>query len=307
VNYNDLVSLQSIIDLKTSNVIDAFRCCAVVSKISLFKNYKEITQDDIDAEWGYEDISPSWEYIRRIIKISNIKWYIKNYMDVSDRIWNGDFIHGISSAGVIKTGNKSFPSLHWNCNEDVLYYIKNSPFSGNLYSFYPFYRWGNVSAFYLKSEKDSLSYLSGALATGKRKVFDGKVHASYSKKSIEIIRGYGIPVLYSSKGGKQNFISVFWPALLTPSFNDVNPWMFIYNCDKKAEEYASVLWRHYISYHKIDVGKIPHLPSKSTVQRKYGTIRNNQRLWFSNNLTQLDSKIIAELVRQANMESVNYE
>lgn len=305
--YEDLVSLKNILDIREPKGVDLFKCCAVISQIALFKNYKDITQDDIDKEWKYDEFSPSWDYIRRIIKIPNIKWYIKNHVEISDPIWNGSFIHGLGTVGNIKPKLKSFPDLEWNCNDDILHYIKNCPFSGKIYNIYPFYRWNNVSSFYLKYDVNSLSYLMGVLSTGKKKLKKGKIYACYSKQAARIIENNGIPILHRSKLKEQNLISVFWPALLSPKIYGEKPWEFIYNCDEQAEKYASILWRLYISDYKVDTGKIPYLPSKSTMQRKYGTVKDNQKLWFSSKLTQLDSKIIVEFVRQANMEGEQNE
>lgn len=269
-----------------------FPSCAVISEIVLFKGIKGLDQKTFESQWGYNSNPPSIVYIRNFIKSRNIKWYIHNFINIVDPVWNGDFIHGLSTIGNKKWRNPHFGTLEWSRNHQIHDILSECPFHGNLSKQKTtLMYWFSVPALHLKYDEKSVSFMAGVLATGKIRKRNNNIYACYNKKSAEYIRSWGIPIEYTSNTKRINLISPFWPSLFT--FNMpvcCDKWLKIKNGGYKSHIYASTLYRMYVSNY-IERNKIPYLKSRRWVYDQIGNIKDTEMFWLKSGLTQLDNRI----------------
>ena len=282
--------------LGKKNKSSQFECCSVVSDIILFNGRKGITQDSIDQKWNYDGYPPSVSTVYNLVKYKHIKWYIRNHIIVEDKIWNGDFIHGLSTCGRIKWQKKIFPSFLWTSNDWMMDILKESPFYGkitaykNEASMSALYKWCDVPALYLPYGEKSISFMAGVLATGKTMEKNGEMYANYSKLALPYIVKFGIPIEYSSPNNIYNLVSPIWPAILTDYMpSSCKKWLDIKHGGYKSEMYAPILWRMYVS-NDIQRGGIPYLNSRRWVYNHFGTIEDTEQQWLKLGLSQLDNR-----------------
>jgi len=273
-----------------------FACCSVVSEIILFNGRKGITQDSFEQKWNYEDYPPSISKVHRLVKYKHIKWYIRNHVTIDDKIWNGNFIHGLSTCGRIKWHKSTFPSLLWTSNQSLVDLLSECPFYGSIKeykneaSMSALYKWSNVPALYLPYDEKSISFMAGVLGTGTIIEKNGEIYANYSRLTLPYLLKFGIPIEYSSPNNIYNLISPIWPAILTDYMPiSCKKWLDIKHGGHKSEMYAPILWRMYVS-NDIKRGGIPYLNSRRWVYNHFGTIDNTEQQWLKLGLSQLDSR-----------------
>jgi hypothetical protein len=275
-----------------------FNVCSVFSEIVLFNGRNNIGQDKFEEIWrksNNQSYAPSLFTVFSLVKNKNIKWYIKNYINIIDKIWNGSFIHGISSCGKILWNNKSFPSFEWCGNENILDIFNNCPFYGELSEYkhkngIKRYRWINSPALCLKYDKSDISFMAGVLATGKKVIHKDKTYASYNKKTSILIESWGIPIENCTKGKKVNLISPFWPALFSMNMPLCCSYWSEINNGYMTEIYSSILWRMYVSNNIVRNG-IPYLKSRRWVYMNLGTTYETEKKWLELKLSRLDKRI----------------
>ena len=272
--------------------------CSVLSELVLFHGKKNINQDLLDELWKkkkYKGHSPALSTIKQYITTNNIKWYINNYIDIEDSIWNGSFIHGLSYGGKCLWNRYCFPSFKWHNNSNIYDNLMQCPFYGDI-SVYNHAKGGNdcfwkqVPALYLKYNNDDISFLAGVLSTGKIVDKGDFSYASYSKKSADYLRECGIPIECSTKSEKYNYISPFWTALFSVYMpNNCSYWNNIKN-GYMSEIYSAILWRMYVS-NGVLKKSFPYLKSRRWVYMNLGTIYETEKKWLSLNLSKLDQRI----------------
>ncbi|MFA7219760.1 MAG: hypothetical protein WC119_04580 [Synergistaceae bacterium] len=274
--------------------IDQFLSCAVISDIILFHGNKGLTQALFDEKWTYDSYPPSILSLKRLGYIRNkyLKWYIRHHINVEDKIWNGNFLAGLSTCGEVRWPPERFPSLRWSSNRVILEVLKDCPFHGNISqnSKSRNFEWHGVPALYLRSSEDSISFMAGVFATGQIKERHGAIYANYSKSNLQYLKAWGIPIEYQSRHSRYNLISPIWPALFTyymPSSGKM--WLNIDGA-YEAELYATILWRMYVS-NNIERLKIPYLKSRRWIYNNHGKIEETERRWLTMGLSQLDSRI----------------
>jgi len=268
-----------------------FLCCSVLSEVILFHGKNGVTQERFDDLWRYDKYPPSIKTALHRISNRNVKWYIRNFMQIEDPIWNADFLHGLATCGHIRWNRFVFPSLHWTCHEEIFEMLDGCPFHGvsNKGVVYN-YKWYNVPAFYLEFDPESISYMAGILATGKLVERNGEMYADYNSLSYPYLREFNIPIEYESEENLHNLISPFWPALFSKYMPSAGiKWMIIKNAHH-ANLYASILSRIYVS-NKVDKESIPYLKSRRWIYDHYGRFGETEQLWLEMGLSQLDKRI----------------
>lgn len=272
--------------------IDKINTCEVASKLRLYcgSNYSE---EDIKRLWNHNSNYPSFDKIRKNIRITNIKWYIYTHTKelIRDLSWNPDFLMGMLQWGKINYYPKNFPSFIWLGNFDLSIAINCSPFAGRLSAKFKTdnrYFWSSVPALCLKFSSNTIEYLAGILSTGIIVTYKNKVLASYNNKVGGIVKALGIPIEYSNK--RFVFISPFWAVILQDYMPQPlkDKWNFIYHA-YRASEYSSILWKIYTGKDPMS-DAMPYLLSRRTIFYKYGSIRALRELWIKNQLVELDSR-----------------
>jgi hypothetical protein len=271
--------------------VSPFLCCSVLSEIALFYGREGMTQDRFDQIWTYDDYPPSIFSAMEKVRTKHIKWYIHEFMEIDDPIWNGDFIHGLSTCGKIRWNKRFFPSFRWTTGRNIFEILSTTPFYGKTNGkSEAHYKWHDVPAFYLKHDRGSISFMAGVLATGRLTEKNGEIYADYNGFVLPYLKKFGIPIEYESKANLHNLISPIWPALFTLHMPEKGQnWLRI-KCGYKSELYASILWRMYISNY-IERNKIPYLKSRRWVYDHFGTVENTERQWLTMGLSQLDKRI----------------
>lgn len=275
----------------TTSQPSALLCCAVASDIVLFKGSKGLTQDAIDRTWKYSPYPPTVRYLRRV-SVKNLKWYINNYVEVNDPIWNSDFIHGLSTFGRVQWSSMRFPAFYWNHNKAIFEILKSSPFYGELTDGdSQFYSWHGAPAFYVKYDEKSISFMAGVLATGKIESIGGETYIKYSKYITKYLEQWGIPIERRSPNEKFSYISPLWSALFTKFMPESRSDLLdIKNGGCKSNLYATIIWRMYISNY-IKRNGIPFLKSRRWVYNHLGAKDNSEEDWLKLGLSQLDKRI----------------
>jgi len=261
-----------------------------------FKNCDELY---IQEFWNSND-SPSFEYFLKHINVSTVKWYIHNKIDLEDKVWNGDFLHGITTVGEISWNRYRFPSLTWRSNETVFNLLKESGFGGDLkHPIYKkdkhVYRWIRVPAFYLKYDEGSLSFMAGVLASGDFCEKDGLTYVRYSMKTKRLLEKWSIPIEEVEEDGKSCLASPIWGALFVSKMPEGirDAWLNIQR-PYGRDIYPPILWRTYID-NKFPRGGIPYLKSRRWIFNHYksekGAMKTLERERVSRNLTQIDKRV----------------
>src|ERR1035437_7518437 len=87
------------IDPNKNNLLK-FRACATAAQVYLFHG-GNFTERLIFENWNYDDDPPPISFFKQKISIKNVKWYLYNFVDIQEKIWNADFIRGVSKWGKI--------------------------------------------------------------------------------------------------------------------------------------------------------------------------------------------------------------
>jgi len=259
-----------------------------------YANYKE---EYIREFWNYDAPYPTFNSFRKNVKVATIKWFIRNQIVLKrDRIWNADFLQGITQHGRVRWNIREYPTFYWQWNETILDLIKEAPFGGGIYSNKPAYRWVNVPALYLKSSEDSLSFIAGVLIGGQEHKKEGKIYAKYLIHIEPYLKKWGIPIEYYSPKKQYLLISPIWPALFSLWMPDKfkQKWLKIKK-PAETEIYAPVLWKTYVNTNFHSKG-IPYLRSRRAVYNDFqgeevGVARKLEVLRVERNLTELDNRV----------------
>jgi hypothetical protein len=258
-----------------------------------FKNCDELY---IQEFWDGDDC-PSFNSFRINVKVSVTKWYIHNRINISDEIWNGDFLHGLATGGDLKWKLQGFSTLTWRKNAPLFELLKASGFGGSL-SHQPetgIYRWKGVPAFYLKHDDSSLSFMAGVLATGVFCKVGSQIYARYTGKQKEILNRWNIPIEDKLKNGRYLLVSPIWGALFTPKMpkERAEKWL---NLERPfgRDIYPSILWKTYAN-NEFPTGGIPYLRSRRWIYTHYksdiGAMKTLERERVNRNLTELDNRV----------------
>lgn len=253
------------------------------------------------AEFWEGKYLPAFRTIVLNTKVSNIKWYIRNFMEPTEPLWNGDFLLGISNVGVLNWNKSGFPTLKWRERKIVYDAFKSSPYGGKIERSRKVKRdgykcsWIQVPAFYLKSDNTTMSYLAGLLCAGEKYDKNGKIYAIYGKKATKEIEKLNIPIEGRTVYGC--YISPFWPALLTPYMPKIfaDYWGYFARA-AEAKKYAAILWLTYFGDNFVS-NKIPYLLSRRSIWYNFaceeGGVHDSMRkMRVSCGLTAIDKRFI---------------
>jgi hypothetical protein len=270
---------------------------SAASKAAIFYGFKVLSEDQIRQFWD-DELLPKSSYIETNIKISEIKSFIHDYVNIDDEIWNNDFIGGLTSYGKILDKSTRYPSFTWHHNDMLKEIIRLSPFGGRLKD--RVFRtgrniWSFVPALCLSYSEDSLSFFAGVFATGDIGKKDGYTYAKYNKATHKYLEEWGIPIERESKRGHRFFISPFWPALFSLKMPEEirKKWCNIKK-PAKAELYATVLWKTYVNNY-FPKKAIPYLRSRRFIYYKYkgaeGAMRKIEMIRVQMGLVELHNNI----------------
>jgi len=249
-------------------------------------------------EFWEGDGCPSAEYFKKNVLVSTVKWYIHNKIDLSDKIWNGDFLHGIATTGNIRWGSSRFPTLYWTANDNIFNMIKKSGFGGKLkhdesnkYN----YKWCGVPALYLKYDESSASFMAGLLASGIFYKKDGLTYVKYNKNHKEHLERWNIPIEDEIRDGKFVLVSPIWGSLFSLKMpeEERDKWL---NIERPFGRniYPPILWKTYAN-NEFPKNGIPYLRSRRWVYNNYkserGAMKTLEMERVNRNLTQLDKRV----------------
>ena len=262
-----------------------------------FRNCDEIC---IQEFWEGDDDCPGFSSFFHNIKVSVVKWYIHNRIDLSGRIWSGDFLHGIATAGTINWCKYNFPTLSWRSNPSVYELLKGCGFGGTLrhYSYKydkNLYRWFGVPALYLKYDESSTAFMAGVLATGLLCEKDGIIYARYNKNSKEFLEKWSIPIEEEDANGRDFLVSPIWGALFSSympqGFSDI--WLNL-NHPFGENIYPPILWKTYVN-NDFPTWGIPYLKSRRWIFTHYksekGAMKTIEKERVGRNLPELDKRV----------------
>lgn len=244
------------------------------------------------SEFWEGDNKPSPTYLMNTALIPNVKWFIRNRVKTKDAIWNSHFLHGLATAGIVRWNERSFPTLEWYGNGELIKILQRSPFGGILNKTSVRRAWKCVPALYLDYDMDSISFMAGVMATGENVKIDGESYIKYKRRQHKYFNKWGIPVEQERK--KHFFISPIWPALFSIYMPEEQKKRFIVKDAFKGRTYAPVLWHMYLKKSIVSDG-IPYLMSKRQVYYDHaceeGFKRKMEMLRIELNLIALDKRI----------------
>lgn len=254
------------------------------------------TYDRIREFWKYEDPCPSLREFRDAVKVSTIKWYIRNKTVVDYPIWNADFLHGVAAHCKIIWNKKHFPSCDWYSNEDITNLFQSCPYGGEIVKSNNIarHRWVRVPSLYLKYSEDSISFMAGVMAGLKKINIDDENYALVNERILPLLKKWGIPIDIT-KFPRLYLISPIWPALFARYMpeNVSQKWLNLKKAHK-VDVYAPILWKTYVNG-IFPVDGIPYLKSKRTIYYDFkceeGAMDKLDKLRVEKNLTVLDNRI----------------
>jgi hypothetical protein len=304
-----------LVDLnRNKDTIYKMKVCAAMSEIALTHGYiygRKFSEELISQYWNHPEPPPSPRMVEKIINTKNIKWYINKHIEVQNKVWNADFLNGLTKSGKVIQNSRSFPSFLFCYNESIEEIINECPFYGMKNNNWNHatekrYKWQRCPALVLKHSDSSISYLAGVLATGTIKYlkFDEKIqnpkgrmvktgrkitrgYARYFNRLIPLFEKWNIPI--EKRDSTCVYISPFWVALLTPWMPQCcQKWM---NVKKpyKAKEYSLIMWKIFTGK-DIETDGIPYLISRRAYYYQYGSIKNLERKWVEEKLVEIDSR-----------------
>jgi len=278
--------------IKKENKVEARRMamCETASKICLYYG-KPYTEEHIAKFWNHNSYSPSPEYLDNKILNKNMKWFLHEKINISEKVWNGSFLHGITISGKIETSVVNFPLFYWYGNKEIEEMLKECPYYAKSRShtskkYHNVRYWWLSASLCLKYDKRSISYLAGVLSTGRKYEENGEIYAVYNKNLESLFNSWKIPI--EKKNYYFIFISPIWIALLTPWMPESRKkWLNVKSY--KSEEYAFILWRVFIGKTIVTKG-LPFLPSLRTFYYRYHTMDNLEKKWVDYKLVELDPR-----------------
>jgi len=220
--------------------------------------FSNFTDEHILEFWKYDDPFPRRNSFLNDVRAKTIKWLIRNKIQWKDDIWNGDFLQGMATHGMIKWNKVHFPSLFYT-NENITNLIKVCPFGGTLKK----KGWYFVPALYLSYSDQTASYLAGVLSCANIVEKDG---FSYAKMNLNIkhwIDMAGIPMEFV--GEDYFLISPIWGAIFTLKMPEAvrSRWLNI----KKpygTDFYAPILWKTYVG-NSFPKNTLPYMKSQRMI------------------------------------------
>ena len=266
--------------------------------------YGPIHSKNVTSE-TFQEVSKNDDYTFSVfekIKISHIKWYIRNKFETDDPIWNGDFLAGLTKAGKIRWNIRTYPTFTWWGAPAIAMALKDCPYYGVLVTgkkqkkYKRYHSWKKSPALYLKVDTESKSYLAGLLATGRHHKFEGVNYALYKDEVMQEIEKFGILMDRRTYTNTRSLISPFWPALFTRYMPEsVRDYWLNLKKSYMGEEYASIFWFTYGDHTRVIRRALPYLPSRRKVLYRFkdekGTIKELQKLRVQYNLVDLDKRI----------------
>lgn len=252
-------------------------------------------------EFWPEDDRPSMDYIRKNIKVNDLKWYIHNKIEVNNKIWTPDFLFGVAKHGEISWSKTSFPSLSWTNNKNMRTVIKTATFGGKISKEsevqHRINYWSQVPALYLKHSEKSIEFMAGLLSCGNLVEKDGVSYARYAGRTIQYLEEWHIPIeIKTDYDKRENYvlISPIWAALFTPKMPKeiTETWLTVENpCNSKT--YCPILWKTYVGNFVKD--GIPYLPSRRAIYYHHkcdeGAIHKLDQLRISTGMVELDYRV----------------
>jgi hypothetical protein len=280
------------------------KVCAMLSEIAIVHGAFNCNDEIVYRYWHYPEYVPPVSRLRKIVSLKNIKWYIRNFIEVQDTIWNADFLRGLTRYGKIKNGKIGFPTFYWFNNEEIEEILEFAPFFGKKsyawerkdHRFKGHYMWRTVPALMLKYSDKSISFMAGVLATGKveqkakrrKKDKDEIVYARYNLKIEPLLKQWNIPIEKKSQFGV--YISPFWVALFTPWMPSCCQKWNNFKTAYKAKDYALIMWKVFTNK-DIRTKGIPYLISRRAYYKNYGSIKGLERRWVDEKLVEIDSRV----------------
>lgn len=258
------------------------------------------TADRIKECWLYPDEPmPTPHWLKERVRVIAVKEYIEKHLDLTDPIWNADFIHGLFKHGTISWTDSSrkhrFPTFSWDYRHFTLtQLIQTFPYGGAKSIWEGKLR--GVPAICVRHREDTIPFISGVLSVGSLIEIDGKDYAKYGGNTVPYIRKWEIPVEMDLRETKEILISPFWPALFALHMPDLaaKRWMNISNpC--KANIYSAVLWKIYCD-NDFPADAMPYLISKRKIRSDFKTadmsgMKHLERMRVTHGLTGLDNRI----------------
>lgn len=278
------------------------KLCDLVAKIALkyggvgFRMF-HISHETIREFWQHDIPYPVPRYVMGRVRVEHVKWYIHNHLKFEGDIWNADFLHGVAQNGNVHWNLKCFPSLHY-INPNVTEILKTAPVGGKLSAHSNNTKiWKIVPALYYKCNKDSPSYLAGALSCADIFEEDGYKYAKIHRSLFKCIKESGIPIEREYK--KFCLISPIWPALFSLKMPpDIGKKWFGLKKAYKADFYAPILWKTYIS-NTFPRHALPYLKSQRTIYNDFEKMEGEEgkilkkidRARVSSGLTMLSNSV----------------
>lgn len=284
--------------------IRKMQVCDMLSKMYLefghfgfqAKHYSEIKAKQF---WIFDGIVPTHREVSQF-GTKNIKWYIKNQIPFSHKIWNGSYFHGLSQFGKIKEptnkqGGGFYPSMVWWSSKKLMSIVKAAPFGGKIIvdKRSDEIRWSVAPCLLLPFDEKSFSFMAGVLSTGRLVESNGFQYAVYTKSCSKWISKWGIPI--EKRWGKgEVLISPFWPAMLESYMPDVAKGWVDLKKPFEAATYSAILWRVYSNF-DFQPDLIPYLPGRRCIfytfgNDKLGATKHLELLRVEKGLTQLDDR-----------------
>lgn len=282
------------------------KVCAMAAEIALVHGIRNCTEQHIRQCWNHVECGPPPTYLNYLITIKNIRWYIKNFVEIDDQVWNADFIMGLTQYGKLKNGKDGFSTFYWFNNEEIENILEGAPFFGKksyawkrkYHRYKGHYMWRMVPALSLKYSEKSISFMAGVLATGKMSQKeklrkhdpDEDIFVRYNLKVEPFLKQWHIPI--EKRDAISVYISPFWVGLLTPWMPPCcQKWAKLRtSIAYKAKDYALIMWKIYTNK-DIQRKSIPYLISRRSYYENYGSIKGLERRWVEEKLVEIDSRI----------------
>lgn len=270
------------------------RMCSTASQIYLFYGYRGLTEENVAKFWTYDNNPPSHLTINANISVRNVKWYLSNFLEIEDKVWNPDFINGLTRYGFVRKSRVFFPTFVWFNNSMIEKILSNSPFhcerliAKSEIDISERCKWSSVPALCLNYSDKSISFMAGVLATGRLKVFDGMSYAKYNHRIGSILKSWNIPIEKEDRFFV--YISPFWVLLFTPWMPECCKFWVEVKKPYRAKEYSLIMWRIF-SGKDIKTDGLPYLVSRRTYYYKYGSIKNLEKKWVENKLVEMDLRV----------------
>jgi len=288
--------------------------CRIASQIYLKYGPKKFWKEEYISEfWDYKKnlSSPSIEPLKHSISIANIRWFIYNYVEFKDNIWNSDFIRGVATGGTL-VERQDFPCIKWYDNNSIIKLLKLAPFYVGLYKIKRAHFWSNIVAFCSKYSEDTLSFMAGVLATGNKITINKKVYIFYSHSAVDYIRKWCIPeetcdikaIKIARRclklPDKYCLISPFWTALLSFKMPEMfkKRWI-VYNAIN-AKIYALLMYKLYVN-RSIKSRLLPYLIGRTTLFKNRKKLEDIPGLCIKYKIVSVDN-----IVKNAAKEYANW-